>query len=154
MAYASQLLNNVKKNYTTTKQEALVMVYALHKFHHYLLGNKFIFYVNHMALLYLIKKPQLFCHIMRWLLVFFGVWLFNCVQTWEITLGSWCIVTITKSSGANWNSRLDDWCFFFFFGTDLVVRHSLLPINWIHFSSKLYTLEMEINNPLFALYNV
>lgn len=73
MAYASQLLNNVKKNYTTTEQEALVMVYALHKFHHYLLGNKFIFYVNHMALLYLIKKPQLFCHIMRWLLVFFGV---------------------------------------------------------------------------------
>jgi hypothetical protein len=30
------------------------MVYALHKFHHYLLGNKSIFYVDHMALLYLV----------------------------------------------------------------------------------------------------
>jgi hypothetical protein len=35
------------------------MVYALHKFKHFLLGNKFIFYVNHMALVYLINKPQL-----------------------------------------------------------------------------------------------
>jgi hypothetical protein len=49
--------NNAKKNYTTTKREALTMVYALHKFKHYLLGNKFVFYVDHMALLYLIKKP-------------------------------------------------------------------------------------------------
>jgi hypothetical protein len=52
------------------EREALVMVYALHKFHHYLLGNKFKFYVNHMALLYLIKKLQLSGHIMRWLLLF------------------------------------------------------------------------------------
>jgi hypothetical protein len=59
IAYASQLFNNVKKNYTVTECEALAMVYALHKFCHYLLGNKFIFYVDHMALLCLIKKPQL-----------------------------------------------------------------------------------------------
>ncbi len=32
IAYASKLLNNVKKNYTTTKRGALVMVCALHKF--------------------------------------------------------------------------------------------------------------------------
>jgi hypothetical protein len=30
------------------------MVYALHKLRNYLLGNKFIFSVNHMALLYLV----------------------------------------------------------------------------------------------------
>jgi hypothetical protein len=35
------------------------MVYALHKFKHYLLSNKFTFYVDHMALLYLINKPLL-----------------------------------------------------------------------------------------------
>ncbi len=52
------------------EREALVMVYALHKFHHYLLGNKFIFYVDHMALFYLIKNLQLFGHIMKWLLSF------------------------------------------------------------------------------------
>ncbi len=59
IAYASKLSNNVEKNYTTTKREALTMVYALHQFKHYLLGNKFIFYVNHMALLYLVKMFQL-----------------------------------------------------------------------------------------------
>jgi hypothetical protein len=30
------------------------MVFALHKFKHYLLGNKFVFYVDHMAL---VNKP-------------------------------------------------------------------------------------------------
>jgi hypothetical protein len=54
IVYASQLLDNTKQNYTTTKREAFTMVYALHKFHLYLLGNKFIFYVDHMALLYLV----------------------------------------------------------------------------------------------------
>jgi hypothetical protein len=34
------------------------MVYDFHKFYHYLLGNKFIFYVDHMVLLYLVEKPQ------------------------------------------------------------------------------------------------
>ncbi len=32
IAYASKLLNNVKKNYTITEKETLAMVYALHKF--------------------------------------------------------------------------------------------------------------------------
>jgi hypothetical protein len=48
--YASKLLNSSKKSYTTTKREALDMVYALHKFKHYLLGNWFVFFVDHMAL--------------------------------------------------------------------------------------------------------
>jgi len=30
------------------------MVYTFHKFSYYLLGNKFIFYVDHMAVLYLV----------------------------------------------------------------------------------------------------
>jgi len=46
------------------------MVYVLHKFKHYLLGNKFVFYVDHMALLYLVKKLQILSQIMRWLLLF------------------------------------------------------------------------------------
>jgi hypothetical protein len=32
IAYASKLLNNAKKSYTTTKKETFTMVYALHKF--------------------------------------------------------------------------------------------------------------------------
>jgi hypothetical protein len=70
--YIFRLSNNVKKNYTTTELEALAMVYALHKFKHYLLGNTCLFfYVDHMALLYLIKKLQLSRQIARWLLLFF-----------------------------------------------------------------------------------
>ncbi len=47
--YTSRLLNKAKKNYNTIKKKALTMVFALHKFIHYLLGNKFVFYVDHMA---------------------------------------------------------------------------------------------------------
>jgi len=46
------------------------MVFALHKFRHYLLGSKFVFYVDHMALVYLVNKPQVLGKIVRWLLLF------------------------------------------------------------------------------------
>jgi len=55
--YASKLLNSDERNYTTTERETLAMVYALHKSIHYLLGNQFVFYVDHMVLVYLINKP-------------------------------------------------------------------------------------------------
>jgi hypothetical protein len=57
IVYASELLNKVKKNYNRTHKEGLTMVFALHKFRHYLLGNKFVLYVDHMALIYLVNKP-------------------------------------------------------------------------------------------------
>jgi len=44
------------------------MVYVLHKFRHFLLGNKFVFYVNHIALVYLVNKPHGFGMITIWLL--------------------------------------------------------------------------------------
>jgi hypothetical protein len=46
------------------------MVFSLHKFRHYLLGNKFVFYVDHMALVYLVNKPHVSRIITRWLLLF------------------------------------------------------------------------------------
>jgi hypothetical protein len=64
------LLNSAKRNYTTTEREALAMVYALNKYRHYLLGNKFVFYVDHMALVNLVNKPQASGRIARWLLLF------------------------------------------------------------------------------------
>jgi hypothetical protein len=39
------------------EKEALAMIYVLHKFRHYMLGNMFTFFVDHMALTYLINKP-------------------------------------------------------------------------------------------------
>jgi len=44
--YAYKFFNNVEQNNSTTKNEALVMVFTLHKFRHYLLGNKFLFYLG------------------------------------------------------------------------------------------------------------
>lgn len=70
ISYALRLLSRTEKNYTTIEREALAMVYAVKKFRHYLLGNKFVFYVDHMALLYLVNKPQVFGRIARWLLLF------------------------------------------------------------------------------------
>jgi hypothetical protein len=63
--YVSKLLNSTKRNYIITKIKALDMVYALHKFRHYLVGDWFVFYVDHMALVYLVNKPQVSSIIIR-----------------------------------------------------------------------------------------
>ncbi len=63
-------MNRIEHKYSTTHKEALIMVFALHKFKHYLLGNKFVFYLHHMALVYLVNKPQVSRIITRWLLLF------------------------------------------------------------------------------------
>jgi hypothetical protein len=68
--YAYRFLNNIEQNYNITKIKALVMVFVLHKFRHYLLGNKFVFYVDHMALVYLVNKPQVLGKTTKWLLLF------------------------------------------------------------------------------------
>ena len=46
------------------------MVYALHKFKHYLLGSHFKMYINHSALKYLVNKTMLGGRICRWLILF------------------------------------------------------------------------------------
>ena len=45
------------------------MVYAVKKFRHYLLANKFIFFVDHQALLYLVNKPCATGRIVRWFII-------------------------------------------------------------------------------------
>jgi hypothetical protein len=42
IVYTSRLLKKVERNYTTTKQEALIMVFGLHKFKHYIMKNNFL----------------------------------------------------------------------------------------------------------------
>jgi hypothetical protein len=70
--YASRFLNRAKQNHSTTKREALVMGFSLHKFKRCLLGNKFVFYVYHIALVFLVNKPQVSRIIAKWLLLFFN----------------------------------------------------------------------------------
>ena len=61
-------LNSAEKTYTTTEREGLGMVYAVKKFWHYLLANKFTFFVDHQSLLYLVNKPCSTRRIARWFL--------------------------------------------------------------------------------------
>ena len=70
IAFASQKLSFAEKNYTTTEREGLVMVYALQKFWHYLLGGHFKMFTDHLALKYLVNKPMLGGKICHWLLLF------------------------------------------------------------------------------------
>ena len=45
------------------------MVFAIKKFRHYLLANKFVFFVDHHALLYLVNKPCSTGRIVRWFVI-------------------------------------------------------------------------------------
>lgn len=67
--FASRLLSKAERNYSTTKREALGMVYAVQKFRHYLLAMPFTFYVDHQALMYLVNKLIIQGRVSRWLLL-------------------------------------------------------------------------------------
>ena len=70
LAFANRNLSIAEVNYTTTEREGLAMVYALQKFHHYLLGGHFKMFTDHSALMYLVNKPVLRGRICRWSLLF------------------------------------------------------------------------------------
>ncbi|MCO5572921.1 hypothetical protein L7F22_037746 [Adiantum nelumboides] len=69
ISYVSRQLNVAEKNYTTTEQERLGMIYAVKKYRHYLLANKFVFFVDHQALLYLVNKLCNTGRIVRWFII-------------------------------------------------------------------------------------
>jgi hypothetical protein len=54
----------------TTEREYLAMVYALHKFRHYLLGKQFKMFTDHSTLKYLVKRIVLGGRICIWILLF------------------------------------------------------------------------------------
>jgi hypothetical protein len=68
--FSSRKLSQDERNYTTTEREVLAMIYALHKFIHYLLGSHFKFFTDHSTLKYLVSKPVLEGIICQWLLLF------------------------------------------------------------------------------------
>ena len=45
------------------------MIYSINKFRHYLMGWKFVFHVDHAALLYLVSKQSLTGKLARWMLL-------------------------------------------------------------------------------------
>ncbi|WJZ97272.1 hypothetical protein VitviT2T_015890 [Vitis vinifera] len=56
--YASKTLNESQRNYTTTEKELLAVVFALDKFHAYLVGSFIIVFTDHSALKYLLTKQD------------------------------------------------------------------------------------------------
>ena len=59
IAFASRKLLESEHNYNTTEREGLAMVYALHKFIHYLFGKFLNMFIHHSTLKYLVNKPVL-----------------------------------------------------------------------------------------------
>ncbi|RDX70206.1 Retrovirus-related Pol polyprotein from transposon 17.6, partial [Mucuna pruriens] len=69
IAYASRTMDPAQQNYTTTKMELLAIVFILDKFRSYLLGSKIIMFSDHVALRYLLKKPDAKPRLIRWMLL-------------------------------------------------------------------------------------
>ena len=67
--YASKSMSKTEKNYNTTEREALGIIYAVAKFRHYLLGNKFVLHVDHQALVYIVNKASIVGKMARWMLI-------------------------------------------------------------------------------------
>ncbi|CAM8959041.1 unnamed protein product [Rhodiola kirilowii] len=67
--YASKVLAGAAANYTTTKKEMLVIVYAFEKFSQYLIGSKTIVYTDHAVIKYLLSKKDSKPRLIRWVLL-------------------------------------------------------------------------------------
>jgi hypothetical protein len=56
-------------NYTITKKELLVVVYAINKFRHYIIGYSTFIHTDHSTIKYLMNKPITNARVARWLLL-------------------------------------------------------------------------------------
>ena len=63
--HESKNLNEAWRNYTTTEKELLIVVYALDKFHAYLVGSDIIIFTDHSALKYLLTKKNAKARLIR-----------------------------------------------------------------------------------------
>ena len=59
ICYASKTLHDAQLNYSTTEKELLAVIFALDKFHPYLIGFKVQIYTDHAALRYFSRKKML-----------------------------------------------------------------------------------------------
>ena len=67
--YASRRMSKAERSYSTTKWEALGIIYNINEFRHYLIGKKFTFRVEHSPLLYVVPKASLTGQWARWTLM-------------------------------------------------------------------------------------
>ncbi|KAL6334670.1 hypothetical protein AAG906_021220 [Vitis piasezkii] len=69
ISYASKTLNEAQRNYTTTEKELLAVVFALDKFHAYLVGSFIVVFTDHSAFKYLLTKQDAKARLIRWILL-------------------------------------------------------------------------------------
>jgi hypothetical protein len=67
--YASKILNEAQWNYTTTKKELSIVVFALDKFRSYLVRSSVIIFTDHATLKYLLTKQDVKPCLIRWILL-------------------------------------------------------------------------------------
>ncbi|XP_075475706.1 uncharacterized protein LOC142509906 [Primulina tabacum] len=67
--YASKTLDVAQLNYATTEKELFAVVFALDKFHSYLVLSEVIVYTDHSALKYLLAKKDAKPRLLRWILL-------------------------------------------------------------------------------------
>ncbi|XP_073137485.1 uncharacterized protein [Henckelia pumila] len=67
--YASKTLNEAQLNYATTEKELLAVVFALDKFHSYLVISKITIYTDHSAIKHLLAKKDAKPRLIRWILL-------------------------------------------------------------------------------------
>ena len=67
--YASKTLNEVQRNYTTTEEKFLAIVFALDKFRAYLIGSFIVVFTDHSTLKYLLTKQDAKARLNRWILL-------------------------------------------------------------------------------------
>ncbi|RVW99426.1 Retrovirus-related Pol polyprotein from transposon opus [Vitis vinifera] len=67
--YTSKTLNEVQRNYTTTENELLAVVFALDKFRAYLVGSFIVVFTDHSALRYLLTEQDAKVRLIRWILL-------------------------------------------------------------------------------------
>ena len=67
--YASKTLNEAQRNYNTTENELLAVVYALDKFIPYFVGSFIVILTDHSTLKYLLTKQDTKARLIKWVLM-------------------------------------------------------------------------------------